>query len=82
MVKIKAGDKIKIISTNTTKKYYGENQTMRNMIGTTIIVESIDKEESSIHAKGFTWSPKDVSKIKPIQQPKGGIFNIDNLVIK
>ena len=85
MFKPKIGDTIKIISTKYTKPFYGVNPTMRRLIGKKAIVTEIcnspgNKEDYSIKAGGFFWSPNDIQQPKQFPQPKGGTFNTDNLV--
>jgi len=66
---------------------------MKNMINKKVTIAKIKNtyikgEEYSIYTNGFIWSPKDMQfHLMPqpkgeISQPKGGTFNIDNLVNK
>jgi len=86
MIRHQVGDKIKIISTKHTKPLYGDNANMKSLIGKNISITRIDsslgREDYCIKAKGFMWSPKDIQQATPTPQPKGGTFNIDNLVTK
>jgi hypothetical protein len=84
MIRPKIGEKIKIISTRVTKGLYGDNDNMIDLIGKTVTVESIDNSppDYGIRAGGFIWAPEDIRISKTLPTPKGGTFNIDNLVMK
>lgn len=42
-MKFKIGDKVKIISLDTTKNYFGLNDSMRALLGKIVTIQNVDK---------------------------------------